>query len=104
MTDTPDNRDTLPPHLAYLKRLVTVLAVVMIAGFLVLIYTLVTRLNAAPSALPLTLPDQIALPAGVTAEAFTQGSDWFAVVTGDDRILIYDRATGALRQEVAITR
>ena len=29
-------------------------------------------------------------------------TDWFAVVTADDRILIYDRLTGRLRQEVAI--
>jgi len=70
----------------------------MIAGFLVLIAALVIRLNADP----VPLPDRIALPEGVTATAFTQGTDWFAVVTSDNRILIYDRTTSALRQEVAI--
>jgi hypothetical protein len=38
--------------------------------------------------------------------AFTQGGDWYAVVTrgedGAERILIYDRLTARLRQEVAI--
>lgn len=74
------------------------LTVVMIAGFLVLIAALVIRLNADP----LPLPDRIALPGGVSAVAFTQGTDWFAVVTDDDRILIYDRATSRLRQTVTI--
>lgn len=88
----------MPPHLNLLKWLVTGLTVVMIAGFLVLITTLVIRLNAAP----LPLPERISLPDGVTATAFTQGPDWFAVVTSDNRILIYDRTTTALRQTIVI--
>lgn len=82
----------------YLKRLVTTLAVVMIAGFLVLITLLVIRLNADP----LPLPDRITLPEGVTAYSFTQGRDWFGVVTSDDQILIYDRATSTLRQTITL--
>lgn len=74
----------------------TALTVVMICGFLVLIAALVIRLNADP----LPLPARIELPAGTSARAFTQGTDWFAVVTSDDRILIYDRATNRLRQIV----
>lgn len=81
-----------------LRRLVMALTVVMIGGFLVLIGAFVMRLNASgPS-----LPEKVALPAGTEAAAFTQGSDWFAVVTTDDRILIYDRLTGTLRQTLAI--
>jgi len=95
MDDAPE---ALPPLVIYLKRLVTALAVVMIAGFLVLITLLVIRLNADP----LPLPERITLPEGVQAYAFTQGVDWFGVVTNDDRILIYDRATGALRQTMRI--
>ena len=74
------------------------LTAVMIGGFLVLIVALVMRLSAGgPS-----LPDSVALPEGSEASAFTQGSDWFAVVTTDDRILIYDRLTGQLRQTLLI--
>lgn len=74
------------------------LTVVMIAGVLVVIALLVTRLNRdAPP-----LPEQITLPEGVTARAFTQGPDWYAIVTSDDQILIYDRLTGALRQTVDV--
>ncbi|MFK7835349.1 MAG: DUF6476 family protein [Sulfitobacter sp.] len=87
-----------PANLRFLRRLVTVLTVVMIAGVLVVIGLLVTRLNRpAPP-----LPDQITLPAGVEARAFTQGSDWYAVVTSHNEILIYDRLTGALRQTIQI--
>lgn len=88
----------LPPHLRRLQRLVTVLTLVMIAGFVVLIAALVLRLNAGGS----SLPASVDLPAGTQALAFTQGRDWFAVVTDDDRILIFDRLTGRLRQEVAV--
>ncbi|MGR3464378.1 DUF6476 family protein [Limimaricola sp.] len=87
----------IPPELKWLKWLVIALAGVMIAGFLVLIAALVIRLNA--EALP--LPERIALPAGTQAMAFTQGTDWIAVVTTDDRVLVYGR-DGALRQQMAI--
>ena len=82
----------------YLKRLVTVMAVVMIAGFVILITLLVIRLNADP----LPLPERISLPDGVEAYSFTQGRDWFGVVTSDDQILVYDRATGALVQTIQV--
>ena len=80
----------------------TVLTVVMILGFLVLIGALVMRLNAdGPS-----LPGSLALPAGAEPVAFTQGTDWLAVVArdedGGERILIYDRLTSRLRQTVEI--
>jgi hypothetical protein len=92
----------LPPGLKALQRLVTVLTVVMIAGFLVLIGALVMRLNAEGP----PLPDTLALPEGAIPTAFTQGGDWFAVVVRDEegaeRILVYDRLTARLRQEVAI--
>jgi hypothetical protein len=93
---------SLPPGLRALQRLVTVLTVVMILGFLVLIGALVMRLNAVGP----ELPEALSLPSGAQATAFTQGSDWFAVVVRDDqgaeRILVYDRLTARLRQEVAL--
>ena len=81
-----------------LRRLVTVLTVVMICGVLVVVGLLVTRLRDRPPA----LPDEIALPDGAAATAFTQGDTWFAVVTDQNEILIFDRLTGALRQTVVV--
>lgn len=72
----------------------------MIAGFVLLIATLVVQLNRSTP----IVPESLTLPDGAAAVAFTQGSDWVAVVTDDDRILIYDRASGALRQTVAVER
>lgn len=76
----------------------TTLTVVMIGGLVVIISLLVIRLQASET----PLPAEIALPEGVKAEAVTLGSDWIAVVSQDNRILIFDRGTGDLRQEVQI--
>ena len=94
--DTPE----LPANLAFLRRLVTVLTIIMIGGVVTVVALLVIRLNADPA--PLPLPDRITLPDGMTATSFTVGSDWYGVVTEDDLILIYDQVTGALRQTVTI--
>jgi len=77
---------------------VTVLTAVMIGGVLVVIVLLVTRLrDDGPD-----IPAAITLPDGATAQAFTQGRGWYAVVTQDDQILIFDQLTGKLRQTVTI--
>jgi hypothetical protein len=95
----PDGEDPgFPPELRYLRLLVSALTGIMILGFVILIVALVIRLNADP----VPLPERITLPEGVSALAFTQGEDWFAVVTSDDEILIFDRTSGTLRQTIAI--
>lgn len=70
----------------------------MIIGLIVLIGLIVIRLQT-PS---ITLPEQVNLPQGTTATAYTQGQGWFAVVTDDDRILIFDGQSGDLRQELKV--
>lgn len=84
----------------YLRILVTVLTGTMIAGFLVIVVLFVIRFSDAFGP---ELPSEITLPEGAKATAFTQGGDWYAIVTEDNRILIYDRDSGKLRQTVAIT-
>jgi hypothetical protein len=79
---------------------VTVLTVVMIVGLIAVVITFVTRF---PGGDGVSLPDQVTLPEGVRARAITMGEGWYAVVTDDDRILIFDRASGELRQNVEIT-
>ncbi len=78
--------------------MVTVLTAVMIVGVVVVIGLLVTRLSSDTP----VLPSEITLPDGATGTAFTQGGDWYAVVTDKNEILIFDRLTGALRQTIAI--
>ncbi|MEP2718005.1 DUF6476 family protein [Pseudophaeobacter sp.] len=99
MTDPsePEIQDE-PPQLKFLRRLVTTLTVVMIGGLVVVISLLVIRLSAdGPS-----LPSEITLPAGVTAQAVTFGTGWIAVVTTENRILILDPDSHAVRQTIEI--
>jgi hypothetical protein len=96
MSESP--QPVSPATLKFLARLVTVLTATMIIGLLVIVALLVTRFWSEPG-LP-ALPEAIALPEGARATAFTQGAGWYAVVTEDGRILVYDRQTGALRQVV----
>jgi hypothetical protein len=86
-----------PPQLRFLRLLVTTLTVVMIGGLLVVIGLLVTRLNADD----VPLPAEITLPDGSSPDAVTFGATWIAVVSGD-RILILDRETGQIRQEIDV--
>ncbi|KAA8609292.1 hypothetical protein AL036_04365 [Salipiger aestuarii] len=100
MSRTPDADEKLPEpaNLRFLRLLVTVLTGVMIAGLLTLLGLVVIRYTNARA----PLPDAITLPDGARATAYTQGSDWYAVVTQGDEILIFDRATGSLRQTIGI--
>lgn len=77
----------------------TILTVTMILGFLTIVALFVMRFTEMNRA---ELPDEIVLPDGTRATAFTQGEGWFAVVTDGDEILIYSRVTGTLRQRIAI--
>lgn len=79
----------------------TGLTVTMILGFLTIVALIVMRFNEFGQTVG--LPDTITLPEGETAATFTQGDDWFAIVTDDDEILIYGRASGLLRQRIQIT-
>ncbi|MCZ0813404.1 MAG: DUF6476 family protein [Pseudomonadota bacterium] len=100
MDNSPEPQPVDPAMLRYLRLLVTILTGTMIAGVLVIIFLLVTRFaDKGPD-----LPEAIELPGGASAQAFTQGRGWFAVVTDDDRILIYDRVTGQLQRTVQITQ
>jgi hypothetical protein len=101
MSSAPEPEDQPePPGLRFLRLLVTGLTGVMIAGIVLILGLIWARYNNTRA----PLPEVITLPDGAQATAYTQGSDWYAVVTADDRILIFDRATGRLRQEMRIDR
>ncbi|MFC0811201.1 DUF6476 family protein [Paracoccus panacisoli] len=86
------------PELAWLRRVVTGLALAMGVGILSLVAILWLRLSQPP--LPV-LPEGVALPAGARAAAVTFARDWTVVVTEAGEVLVYDRA-GQLRQQVAV--
>ena len=102
MSDMPEPPadQGLPPDLRFLKWLVTGLTATMVLGLITLIVLLVIRLPGT-QAIPV-LPEGVSLPQGATAEAVTFGQGWIAVVTGGNQILIYDAASGTLRQTANI--
>lgn len=102
MNDIPEGLEQVevdPSLVRYLKILVTALAGVMIVGFVTLISLLVIRLQAD---LP-PLPERISLPQGLKAQAYTQGENWYAVVTEDNRILIYALDGTTLLQDITVS-
>ncbi len=76
----------------------------MIAGLVTIIILIVIRVPNVIRAVedPLPLPASITLPDGTTAETFTRGRDWYAVVTTDNQILIFNQSDGSLRQTIQI--
>ncbi|MBO9446172.1 DUF6476 family protein [Ruegeria sp. R14_0] len=86
------------PQLRLLRRMVMLLTAVMIGGVLVTFALIVIRLSDRTP----TLPDQVELPDGAKAQAVTIGNNWYAVVTDDNRILIFDKTTGKQRQEITV--
>ncbi len=75
----------------------------MIGGVITVVTLIVTRMPTAFVPTTPALPETITLPDGARPAAVTFGTGWIAVVTSDDRILIFD-TDGALRQEVRLTR
>lgn len=73
--------------------------ITMIGGVIAMVSLLVTRLPNARD-VP-ALPANLAMPAGATAQAVTFGAGWIAVVSQDNRILIFG-VDGKLRQQVQI--
>lgn len=100
-----DSHPPEPRGLRNLRRLVTVLTATLIVGVASIVILLILRLNAV-TAPDIELPENIALPAGESATAFTVGDDWIAVVTRDgagfQRIRVLDAATGAERSVTEI--
>lgn len=87
--------------LRFLRLLVTILTATMIIGLLTIVALFVIRFSS--DRVSITIPDEISLPDGARATAFTRGSDWYAVVTDQDEILIFDGNSSELRQRIKVT-
>lgn len=99
---TPDAPDAaLPPSLRLLKWLVILLTLTMIGGVITVVALLVTRMPQSFTASAPKVPAELSLPDGARPAAVTFGTGWTAVVTTDERILVFD-SNGVLLQEVII--
>ncbi len=99
MAEPPEDDTPLPPALQWLKWLVMTLTLSLIGGVLTVVWLLVTRLPM-PGTHPVA-PTSLDMPAGATPSAVTLGTGWVAVVTTDNRILIFG-ADGKFWQEIAV--
>lgn len=76
------------------------LMITMIVGVITVVGLLVTRMPDG-SLKPPIVPDGLQMPVGAKAQAVTVGTGWIAVVTADNRILIFT-PDGKLHQEVTV--
>ncbi len=76
----------------------------MILGLVTVIVLIVIRVPNVIRTVddPIPLPDEITLPTDAKPGSFTQGGDWYAVITTANEILIFNRSDGTLRQKIAI--
>ena len=79
------------------------LMVVMILGLITIVGLFVMQFAQSPGNSAPLLPAAITLPEGTEPLAVTRAPDWVAVVTTDNRILIFT-PDGTQIQEVEITR
>ena len=89
-----------PSRLRVLRRLVVTLLVIMIAGTVAMTTVIIFRALTLES--PAVFPDSIAVPEGHVITAMTRGTNWIAVVTSQDLVLIFDSTGQELRQTVKI--
>ncbi len=82
----------------FLKGLVILLMITMILGVITVVWLLVTRMPDGRAQIP-ALPPNIVLPQGEIAQAVTFGNGWSAVVTGSQKLLVFD-GDGALVQSL----
>ncbi|MEM7295605.1 MAG: DUF6476 family protein [Pseudomonadota bacterium] len=87
-----------PRTLRFLRRLVTILTAVMIGGVLLIVLLLAVRLQTPGPA----WPPELALPPGVDVLSISAGPGWYAVITAEARLLIFDSA-GDLRSDDPIS-
>lgn len=94
----PEGDGPLPPNLAFLRRLVTVLTAVMILGVITIVALLVIRLSDTPQPI-LVHPEVFAIPEGVNTLSYSL-HDGLVIIVGDDGVIrVFDASNRALTQE-----
>ena len=87
-----------PANIRFLRILVTTLTITMIAGIIIVIALLAIKLQPSK----IEIPQNTSLPEDSNAISYSQGSDWIAVTTSENQILIFDSQTGKLRHTISV--
>ena len=85
-----------------LKLLVSVLTIVMIVGFVIIVVLFVLRFKDFGNRLGVQAPEGIEVPPDVRITSYTQGEDWYLLVTDKQEILVFDQASGELLQRIEL--
>ena len=85
-----------------LRYLVLAMTIIFIVGFTIIVTVVYLQFVKAQNGFKIDLPDIVELPEGARAQAFTQGRGWYAVVTQENKILVFDSKSGELTQSVDI--
>ena len=76
------------------------MTVTLIVGFIIIVGLFITKFNSFVALPDQIFPDQIMLPNGTRAATFTASKDWFAIITTDDELLLYDQHTNDLIRRI----
>lgn len=99
----PSEDPVLPANLQWLRRLITVLTIIMIVGMVLIVSMLFVKMRALPAPTDFsTITDQLTLPEGAQATSVTLNDDWIGVLTDQGQFLTYDRSSGALRDTITL--
>jgi predicted PurR-regulated permease PerM len=101
MSKTPEDFIE-PKNLRFLRLLVTVLTITMICGIITLVFLIVIKMKDLNNNFSISLPKEIILPDDKVVKSFTKGTNWYAIVTESNEILIYDSNTNNIKQIVKI--
>ena len=101
MVDAPKTYGD-PANLRILRYLVLAMTIVFIVGFSIVVVLVYLQFVKARNGFEGSFPDYIELPEGTKAQSFTKGRGWYAIVTQDDKILIFDSTSGELAKSVDI--
>ena len=93
----PQAEIIIPPSIKLLKLLVTVLACVMIIGFIIIVSLFVLNFQKSHVSIPVTLE----LQTGIKPIAFTQTKDWFSIISATNEILNY-KNDGTLIKSITV--
>lgn len=101
MSKTPEDFIE-PKNLRFLRLLVTILTITMICGIITLVFLIVIKMKDLNNDFSINIPKEIILPDNKVAKAFTISTDWYAIVTESNEILIYDSNTNNIKQVIKI--
>ena len=78
------------------------MTIVFICGFIIMMGLFLGQFMAMREPPPQVFPDRIALPLGVVAETFSVSEKWYAIISTEDEVIIFDRSTREMTHRIEL--